>query len=567
MPCYPKIVESILYANSLGIETFFDIDDLIFTRDFPDSFESYENQISRQDYFGLCHGVALYRQAISLCNGAIVSTRPLAAIIAPLVAGGAERTFVVPNGLDDRSERAALFAQNKGTPGDGVSIFYGSGTKAHNRDFTDIVAPALLEVLASHPACRLVIVGYLRLDKRFDPFASKITRFPFIADLDTYWAIVASCDINISVLHAGPIADGKSEIKWLEAAILGVPSIVSATRTFQDVLEDGATGMLAHDTDDWRRHLHALIEDDGLRRRIGVRAREIAMRDYGAAAVAEKLESALVDRESSARVEPWGAGRKMRILICNVFFAPQSHGGATRVVEDNIEQLIDRYGDEFEISILSTYKGLRTGALKVHNHRGRPVYRIGTPVENNMDWRPFNDAILPAFHRVLEVARPDMVHFHCVQRLTASIVEETLRAEIPYIVTVHDAWWISDHQFLVDPDNSLVVVDEPFDTKLPSGVTRLESLQRLQRLKSLLNSSAATLVVSSSFTDLYRRAGVTKARSCENGLSRFGAAAREGHAQGQGWCSDTSADARSTRGPRSSKSHSRCTPSAISSSS
>ena len=178
VPCYPKIVESILYANSLGIETFFDIDDLVFTRDFPDSFESYENQISREVYFGLCHGVALYRQAISLCNGAIVSTRPLADMIAPLVAGGAERTFVVPNGLDDRSERAALFAVSKGTPGDGVSIFYGSGTKAHNRDFSDIVAPALLEVLESYSNCRLVIVGYLGLDKRFNPYARRITRFP-----------------------------------------------------------------------------------------------------------------------------------------------------------------------------------------------------------------------------------------------------------------------------------------------------------------------------------------------------------------------------------------------------
>ena len=263
VPCYPKIVESILYANSLGIETFFDIDDLVFTRDFPDSFESYENQISRQVYFGLCHGVALYRQAISLCNGATVSTRPLAEMIAPLVAGGAERTFVVPNGLDDRSERAALFAENKGTPGDTVSIFYGSGTKAHNRDFTDIVGPALLDVFETYPQCRLVIVGYLSLGKAFDPYASRITRFPFIADLDTYWAIVASCDINISVLHAGPIADGKSEIKWLEAAILGVPSIVSATRTYRDVLTDGETGLLALDTDDWRRHLRVLIEDDG----------------------------------------------------------------------------------------------------------------------------------------------------------------------------------------------------------------------------------------------------------------------------------------------------------------
>ena len=89
-------------------------------------------------------------------------------------------------------------------------------------------------------------------------------------------------------------------------------------------------------------------------------------------------------------------------------------------------------------------------------------------------------------------------------------------------MTVHDAWWISDHQFLVDQDDRLVVVDEPFQTMLPSGVTRLESLQRLQRLKSLLNSAAATLAVSRSFTELYSRAGITNVRSCENGVTPLG---------------------------------------------
>ena len=520
-PCYPKIVEAMLYARSLGIATYFDIDDLVFTRDFPDSFESYENLITRQDYFGLCHGVALYRQAISLCDGAIVSTRPLAETIAPLVREGAARTFVVPNGLDDRSDAAARFALSKGTPGDDLSIFYGSGTKAHSRDFTDIVAPALLEALAREAQLRLVIAGHVPLDARFNAFAARIARFDFIEDLDTYWSILASCDINIAVLRAGPIADGKSEIKWLEAAMLAIPSIVSATATYEDVLRDGETVLLARGSDDWGRHLRALIEDAGLRRRIGTNARELALRAYGPDAVTAKLEAALAERKPmppQARAQS-ASPRKPRLLVCNVFFAPQSTGGATRVVEDNVEQLVARYGDAFEVSILSTFKGLKVGALRVDTHRGRPLYRIGTPLEVNMFWRPFNDDVLPAFRRVLEVAQPDLVHFHCVQRLTASLLEETLRAGIPYVVTLHDAWWISDHQFLVDQDDRLAPVDSPFQTLLPAGVTRAQSLRRLQRLKSLLASSAAALAVSASFADLYRRAGIVDVRVCENGLS------------------------------------------------
>lgn len=519
VPSYPKIVESIAYAESLGIKTYFDIDDLVFTRDFPDSFASYEQQISRQEYFGLCHGVALYRHAISLCANAIVSTSPLADKIKPLLADGPRHTFVVPNGLDDRSDTALLFGEGGSEPTAKSSIFYGSGTKAHNRDFSEIVAPALLDVLAAYPQCRLVIVGYLRLDRRFDAFEQRISRFPFIDNLDTYWSILASCDINISVLHAGPIADCKSEIKWLEAAMVGVPSIVSATRAYQEVLTDGATALLARDSADWQRHLRSLIEDKDLRRTIGAQARALALREFSAGAVTAKLLTALFG-EAAANDEPKTDGRrKKRILICNVFFAPQSEGGATRVVEENVEHLLDRYGDEFEISILSTFKGLKVGVLRVHTHRGCPVYRIGTPVEENMDWRPFNDEdILPAFRRVLEVAQPDLIHFHCIQRLTASIVEEALKADIPYVVTVHDAWWISDHQFLVDQNDALVDLDDPFSTPTPRGVTRPESLRRRQRLKGLLNKASATLAVSRTFADIYRRAGVIGAKACENGV-------------------------------------------------
>jgi len=42
-------------------------------------------------------------------------------------------------------------------------------------------------------------------------------------------------DINLSVLKPGVISDCKSEIKWLEAAMLGIPSIVSATQTHTEL--------------------------------------------------------------------------------------------------------------------------------------------------------------------------------------------------------------------------------------------------------------------------------------------------------------------------------------------
>ncbi len=519
VPAYPGIVQSILYAQALRIPTFYDIDDLIFTPDFPDDFESYEGQIDQATFVGLRCGVPLYRHAISLCDFGIASTRPLADRLGPLVRRKIAR--VHPNGLDLSNETMVRVGGWPRPAADRVTIFYGSGTKAHNRDFNDLVGPALFEIMSTMPHVRLAIVGYLTLDDRFASVEGQISRFPFVEDRSQYASLLASSDINISVLHAGAIADCKSEIKWLEAAILQVPTIVSRTETFDQVLDAPHDGLVADSTDDWRTHLKSLIQDPKRRRSIGAAARSKALRLYNLERTGLSLAAMLAGALEDGRgARP--AARKSRILICNVFFAPQSHGGATRVVEDNLNYFVDRFSAEFDLSVLTTDNGMPAGSFKVDAHRGCTVYRVGTPLEVNMDWRPFNPGMSDTFAKVLALAEPDLIHFHCIQRLTASIVEEALKQGIPYVVTVHDAWWISDHQFLVDQRDLLVDPGrDGFMASLPIGVTRPQSLERRHRLRALLNQARHTLPVSRSFGAIYEAAGITNVHPIPNGTGAF----------------------------------------------
>ena len=519
VPAYPKIVQSILYARALGIPTFYDIDDLVFTPDFPDDFESYEGQIDHATFVGLRCGVPLYHHALSLCDFGIASTRPLADRLGPLV----RRTIahVHPNGLDLSNDVMIQVGERPRPATDGVTIFYGSGTKAHNRDFNALVGPALFEILSTMPAVRLVVVGYLTLDDRFGSLEGQISRFPFVEDRSQYAALLASSDINISVLHGGAIADCKSEIKWLEAAILQVPTIVSWTETFDLVLDAPVDGLIARSTNDWTDHFRSLIEDPGKRQSIGFAARAKALRLYSLERIgltfAAMLAGALEDCRKSLPVP-----RKTRILICNVFFAPQTHGGATRVVEDNLNYFMDHLSAEFDVSVFTTDNGMPVGSFKVETYRGCTVYRVGTPLEVNMDWRPFNPDIGDTFTKVLALAEPDLIHFHCIQRLTASIVEEALRQDIPYVVTAHDAWWISDYQFLVDQRDLLTDPgSDGFQASLPSGVTRPQSFERRHRLRVLLNKARYTLPVSKSFGAIYEGAGITNVRPIPNGVGAF----------------------------------------------
>ena len=519
VPCYPKIVQSILYARGLGVPTYYEIDDLVFTTDFPDTFESYANQISPDEYIGLRHGVPLYRNAIKLCSYGIASTEPLADKLKELVE--AKTAFVVPNGLDSRSIPAIEIGSFRRPATSSVSIFYGSGTRAHNDDFNQLAGPALLHAMERFKDVRLIIVGHLALDPAFAAFEDRIDRFQFVENLNQYWSLLAMADVNIAVLHCNPMSHCKSEIKWLEAAVLGVPSIVSPTATYQAVIDAPTEGLFASTVEEWIDAFDKLLADADLRCAIGRAARRKALEKYTLPQISKALEEGLAPALASPPSQPLEMPQgKKRILIVNVYFAPQTQGGATRVVESNIDTLLEHHGERYDVSLFATDHGAMPGAFSIDSYKGCPVFRIGTPAEVNMDWRGFNTDNEPLFERVLDIVKPDLVHFHAIQRLTASIVEVTLKRAIPYVVTLHDAWWISDHQFLTDQHGLLVESDaDPFVSLLPDQVTRLQSLERGRRLRGVLQRARYALPVSKSFEDIYRKAGLSNLRVITNGIS------------------------------------------------
>jgi len=532
VPAFPSVLKAILTAKALGIPTYYELDDLIFdAAHYPDTFESYEGQISKSDYHGLLYGVPLFRFAMALCDHGIASTEPLAKQIRAVVSR--RDCLVLRNGLDERNEAAIGMGIAPRPERETISIFYGSGTKAHNKDFSELAAPALLWALENYEHVRLVIVGYLRLCPDFERFSARIKQLGFVSDLDQYWSLLAASDVNLAVLSPGLMTDCKSEIKWLEAAILQVPSIVSATATYGEILEDGVDALIVdNDAEAWTAAVERLIEDRGLRRDMGAAARRKALENYSldsaAALLRERFAPPTLTEKKDARAP------KIKVLVCNVFFPPQSYGGATRVVQDNVDYFKDKHQD-IELSVFATDEGVSPpGRLRFDQYRGVPVFRLSTPIQPKMDWRPFNAAHEAVFERVLDRVRPDLIHFHCIQRLTASIVDIALKRKIPYLVTVHDGWWISDYQFLVDDDDILRLPSpEGFDAAPPPGISALESIARRQRFAGLLAGAQKVIAVSDSFAEIYRCAGVENVISIPNGVSPIKPAARQKRRDGR----------------------------------
>jgi glycosyltransferase involved in cell wall biosynthesis len=296
--------------------------------------------------------------------------------------------------------------------------------------------------------------------------------------------------------------------------MFAIPSVVSDTATFREVISPGRTGLLCATVAEWTSALDRLVCDSKLRLCIGRQAREQARASYGMAVMADNLRTIFGD---AARAE--SADTRPTILIVNVFYPPLAIGGATRVVHDNVRRLAETYGDRFRLEVFTSIQGGEEPyQLSSYVLDGLRVTGVTTPVDPQGDTAASNERMGEIFGRFLDGVAPSLVHFHCVQRLTGSIVSATLERGIPYLVSVHDGWWISDTQFLLDADGQIRLYDysDPLATMRKLG---RPAFDRLMRLRRPLLEAARVLAVSAPFAEIYRGCGVGNVATVANGVS------------------------------------------------
>ncbi len=96
-------------------------------------------------------------------------------------------------------------------------------------------------------------------------------------------------DIGVMPLGNDPWSRGKSACKALQYMAAAVPAVCTANEVTSSLITDGENGFLASNPDEWYEKLAALIEDAGLRRRIGMEGRETVERDYSLKGTVPKL--------------------------------------------------------------------------------------------------------------------------------------------------------------------------------------------------------------------------------------------------------------------------------------
>lgn len=518
VPAEPAVLKAMAQVNATGKLSFYEIDDLLFDSAYPPALETYGGYLELETYLQLLKGMASFNAAARYCRFGIASTQPLVDKLAALVFG--KQCFLHRNGID--SLNTFKLKPLKSLAKSSINIFYGSGTMAHNSDFTDLALPAIMRILDEHPNTFLMIAGYLKLPGVFlETYEGRVQQRPPVKSVKDYWSLLEQADINLAVLHDDEINGCKSELKWFEAACLDIPSIVSNTANYCDVIRDGEDGLIAATTEDWYQHLNALVNNPVLRHGMAEKARLRTQAEYSIEALSANITTVLAQALSNSQIA--AQPKRKKIALVNVFFPPQAIGGATRVVSDNFDFLQKNYSDKFELCVFTSNAEHKAPyQIAVYNYQGIRVYRSSVLWRENMDWHSKDNSIKQLFGNYLAVERPDLIHFHCIQRLTASVVEAAQEAKIPYIVTVHDAWWISDYQFLVDADNNVYPEGHPDLNELyllPDNVSRANSIERIHYLKGLLHQAHEVLTVSEAFARIYQKNGIPQVQVNKNGIS------------------------------------------------
>ncbi|HEY76457.1 MAG TPA: glycosyltransferase family 4 protein [Thermoflexia bacterium] len=198
-----------------------------------------------------------------------------------------------------------------------VVIGYFSGTASHNRDFQTITEP-LVWVMSTYPWVWLHIGGYLELSPAFEPLRSRIRRTPYMT-----WRelphVIAQADINLVPLETdNPFCQAKSEIKFVEAALVGVPTVASRAEAYEYAIAHGRNGLLVNSPDEWREALQMLLDHPQRRREMGEAARRTVYARYTPERRAEELWATLSDIRQQYGGPPANKNELWHIFIAGV---------------------------------------------------------------------------------------------------------------------------------------------------------------------------------------------------------------------------------------------------------
>ncbi|WP_404342593.1 class I SAM-dependent methyltransferase [Vreelandella venusta] len=513
VPAFPNVLSIIEEAKRLKVPTYWEVDDLIFDRNVLLNSKTLEG-LDKQEFQGLLTGAELYLKAMLSCDNGIASTTGLAKA---MLDAGINSVQVVENALDEQTMVVAEKVNEKrktAVKDDIVRIVYGSGTNTHNVDFQEAV-PALLKMLATHSNVHFRLIGLLDLPAEFDQYTTRIERIP-VCSYEEYLESLAECDISIAPLEHYVFNDSKSNIKFLEASIVQIPSICSPRAAFTNAITHGVDGFLCETNEEWIEAFSKLIEDAEVRQQVAANASAFVRQAYCPENIAVQQLKPLLDgftSQKTRQVQP----QKLKVLAVNCYYKPRAFGGAT-VVAAEMNTRLNQRGD-FDMHMFTAVPTNVAEAYQVRRYEadGINVYGMGLP-EGLDDRSQFdNPNVVQGLSDVLNVVKPDIVHLHSIQGIGLPIVDLCIARNIKYVITLHDAWWLCGRQFMIDRHGKFCG-QYVIDRKVCAACVNNASLndERLGKMDTALRHASVLLSPSQFFADFFIANGYSEKKVLVN---------------------------------------------------
>ena len=271
---YTEVIgEFIKLARGLNKRVLFDIDDLVIDTVYTDTIK-YLDSMSKEEKELYDDGVRRMGKTLSLCDAAITTTECLAEELGKHV----PEVFINRNTASEemcKLSQEALRAKKKEQ--DHIKIGYFSGSLTHNDDF-QMILPVLVRLMERYEKLQLHVVGELDLPSELKPWKERVISHPFV-DWKELPGLISQVDINLAPLEKSIFNEAKSENKWVEAALVKVPTVASRVGAFDRMIQDGKTGLLCTDETEWEKKLSLLIENRKERRRIAENAYRFCMKE------------------------------------------------------------------------------------------------------------------------------------------------------------------------------------------------------------------------------------------------------------------------------------------------
>ena len=277
---FTKITNSLLNeSRRLGLSIGYDIDDPIF------DITTYANNINldyldQKEKIGILSSSSSYESMLIACDYVITSTPELQGKIKSLAD---QEVYLWRNMIDSESLNVVNyineFSYRKKKDDTIFRIGYMSGSRAHEADFKTAIF-AIEKILIEFNHVHVYVHGHAQLAVELSmryPDRIQIKKF---SDYYTYLESFESLDLNIIPLVSDDFNNCKSAIRYLEASLFNVPTIVTYIGDFKNIINEDKNGYFVRDNSEWYDKLKFAITSKNEIQKVGASANKYVLDNF-----------------------------------------------------------------------------------------------------------------------------------------------------------------------------------------------------------------------------------------------------------------------------------------------